>query len=209
MPLPASAIPDPLKEREPADAVHESRETLALLARRRSTKVGQLAEPGPSEEQINALLALAARVPDHGKLGPWRFVVIAGDARARAGDALADVIAKDDGVDESQLSAARGLMQRAPVCVMVVSNPAPSQKAPDWEQEQSAAMASFALLLAAHAMGFGGCILTEWPAYDVRARTALGLKGRERIAGFVYLGTPREPATERFRADLASRVQRF
>jgi len=209
MPLPASAVPDPLQQNEPADAVHESRELLALLGRRRSTKVGHLTEPGPSEAQVDALLRLAARVPDHGKLGPWRFVVIAGEARARAGEKLAEVIAKDDGVDASRLEAARGLMLRAPVCVMVVSNPTPSQKAPDWEQEQSAAMASFALLLAAHAMGFGGCILTEWPTYDARARAALGLEQNERIAGFVYLGTPREPATERFRADLASRVRRF
>ena len=209
MPLPASAIPAPLQENEAADAVRESPETLALLARRRSTKVGHLAEPGPSDEQVNALLRLAARVPDHGKLGPWRFVVIAGDARARAGEKLANVIANDEGVDASRLAAARGLMLRAPVCVMVVSSPVPSQKAPDWEQQQSAAMASFALLLAAHAMGFGGCILTEWPTYDARARAALGLNEHERIAGFVYLGAPREPATERFRADLASRVSRF
>ncbi len=209
MPLPASAVPPPPQENEPVDAVHESREMLALLARRRSTKVGHLTEPGPADEQINALLRLAARVPDHGKLGPWRFVVIAGEARVRAGEALANVIAKDDGVDESRLDAARGLLHRAPVCVMVVSSPTPSQKAPDWEQEQSAAMAAFALLLAAHAMGFGGCILTEWPTYDARARSALGLKEHERIAGFVYLGTPREPASERFRADLASRVTRL
>ncbi|MBS0386813.1 MAG: nitroreductase [Proteobacteria bacterium] len=209
MPLPASAIPAPLQDNDPADAAHESLETLSLLARRRSTKVGRLAEPGPSEDQIDALLRLAARVPDHGKLGPWRFVVIAGEARARAGEALAEAIAKDEGVDEARLGAARGLLQRAPACVMVVSTAAPHPKIPEWEQLQSAAMASFALLLAAHAMGFGGCILTEWPAYDARARAALGLKEHERIAGFVYLGTPREPVTERFRADLGSRVSRF
>ena len=209
MPLPASAIPAPPQENETVDAVHESREMLALLARRRSTKVGHLSEPGPSDEQINALLRLAARVPDHGKLGPWRFVVIAGGARARAGEALANVIANDDGVDDTRLAAARGLLQRAPVCVMVVSTAAPHPKIPEWEQEQSAAMASFALLLGAHAMGFAGCILTEWPTYDARARAALGLAEHERIAGFVYLGTAREPATERFRANIASRITRF
>ena len=209
MPLPASAVPPPPQENDPVDAAHESSEMLSLLARRRSTKVGHLIDPGPSDEQINALLRLAARVPDHGKLGPWRFLVIAGDGRARAGEALANAIANDDGMDQSRLSAARGLLQRAPVCVVVVAAPVASQKAPDWEQEQSAAMAAFALLLGAHAMGFGGCVLTEWPTYDARARTALGLKPHERIAGFVYLGTPREPARERFRADLATRVSRF
>ena len=123
MPLPASAIPEPLQENEPADAVHESREMLALLARRRSTKVGHLAEPGPSDEQINALLRLAARVPDHGKLGPWRFVVIAGDGRARAGEALANVIAKDDGVDAVPPRGRAGPLLRRPFAVMVVSEP--------------------------------------------------------------------------------------
>jgi nitroreductase len=209
MPLPASAVPAPPQENEAVDAVHESREMLSLLARRRSTKVGHLTEPGPSDEQINALLRLAARVPDHGKLGPWRFVVIAGEARARAGEALAQVIAADEGVDESRLAAARGLLQRAPVCVMVVSSPVPSTKAPEWEQQLSSAAACYALLLSAHAMGVGGCWLTEWPTYDVRARVALGLKEHERIAGFVYLGTPGQAATERFRADVSSRVSRF
>ena len=209
MPLPASAIPAPTQENETVDAAHESGEMLALLARRRSTKVGHLSEPGPSDEQINALLRLAARVPDHGKLGPWRFVVIASEARGRAGEALANVIANDDGVDASHLATARALLQRALLCVMVVSSPVPSPKVPQWEQEQSAAMASFALLLGAHAMGFAGCILTEWPTYDVRARAALGLKEHERIAGFVYLGTARGPVTERFRADAASRISRF
>jgi nitroreductase len=209
MTLPASAIPAPLQENEPADAVHESSEMLSLLARRRSTKVGHLIEPGPSDEQINALLRLAARVPDHGKLGPWRFVVIAGDARERAGEAIANVIAQDDDIDESRINAARMLLMRAPVCVMVVSSPVPSQKAPEWEQQLSAAASCYGLLLGAHAMGFGGCWLTEWPTYDARARAALGLKEHERVAGFVYLGTPREAVTERFRADLASRVTRY
>ena len=112
MPLPASSIPALPLENEPVDAVHESPEMLALLARRRSTKVGRLGEPSPSDAQIDALLGLAARVPDHGKLGPWRFVVIAGEARERAGEALARVIAGDDGVDASRLAQARGLFLR-------------------------------------------------------------------------------------------------
>jgi nitroreductase len=209
MTLPASAIPASPLENQPANAAYESAETLALLARRRSTKVGRLGEPGPSETEIDALLRLAARVPDHGKLGPWRFVVIAGEARGRAGEKLAGVIAGDEGVDNSHLAAARGLFARAPVCVMVVSSPVVSLKAPDWEQQLSAAAASYSLLLAAHAMGYGGCWLTEWPTYDARARAALGLSEREQIAGFVYLGTAREPVTERVRADLSARVTRF
>lgn len=209
MPLPLSAIPAQPRENEPANAVSPSAETLALLARRRSTKIAHLAEPGPTDPELDALLRLAARVPDHGKLGPWRFVVVAGDARAHAGERLAQVIAGDPGVDEARLQAARTLLSRAPTCVMVVSSPVESIKAPDWEQQLSAAAACFQLLLAAHAFGYAGCWLTEWPTYDARARVALGLSEREQIAGFIYLGTAREPATERFRADVAPRISRF
>jgi len=209
MPLSLPAIPTQPREGEPADATRESAETLALLARRRSTKVGHITAPGPSSAEIDALIGLASRVPDHGKLGPWRFVVIDGEARARAGEKLAQVIAGDAGVDEMRLNAARNLLMRAPVCVMVVSSPVESIKVPEWEQQLSAAAACFALLLSAHAMGYAGCWLTEWPTFDERARTALGLAGHERIAGFVYLGTAREPATERVRADVRSRISRF
>lgn len=209
MTLSASAIPAAPKENEIVNAALESAETLALLARRRSTKIAHIAAPGPSPEQIDALIALSTRVPDHGKLGPWRFVVIDGEARVRAGAALADVIASDDGVDEARLAAARGVFMRAPSCVMVVSSPKPSPKVPEWEQIMSAGAVCFALLLSAHAMGFAGAWITEWPAFDARARKALGLAEHERVAGFVYLGTAREPATERVRANSEGRVTRF
>ena len=209
MPLPISAIPPQPRENQPANAINPSAETLALLARRRSSKIGHLAEPGPTDSEVDALLHLAARVPDHGKLGPWRFVVIAGEARVRAGEQLARVIADDAGVEETRLQAARTLLTRAPVCVMIVSSPVASPKVPDWEQQLSAAAACFSLLLAAHALGYAGCWLTEWPAYDARARAALGLSEHERIAGFVYLGAAREPAIERFRANPTPRISKF
>lgn len=204
-----SAIPPAPREGEPAVAAHESAETLALLAQRRSSKIAYLAEPAPSPAEIDALIALAARVPDHGKIGPWRFVVFEGEARLRAGKALAGVIANDEGVDETRLAFARNLIARAPVCVMVVSTAAPHPKVPEWEQQLSSGAAAFALLLSAHAMGYAGCWLTEWPSYDARARAALGLAEAERIAGFVYLGTAREAVTERVRADAATRISRF
>jgi nitroreductase len=209
MVLPISTIPAPPRENETANATLESAETLALLARRRSSKVMHLAEPAPTSDEIDALITLAARVPDHGKLGPWRFVVFEGDAGARAGEALAQVIANDEGVDAGRLEHTRALLQRAPACVMVVSTAAGHKKVPEWEQQLSAGAACFALLIAAHAMGYGGCWLTEWPAYDARARAALGLAEHERIAGVIYLGTPREPAIERVRADVSTRVSRF
>lgn len=209
MVLPLSTIPAAPREGESANGAFESAETLHLLARRRSSKVMHLVEPAPTSAEIDALIELAARVPDHGKLGPWRFVVFEGDARARAGEVLAQTIAGDPGVDESRLSHTRGLLQRAPACVMVVSTAAPHAKIPEWEQQLSAGAACFSLLLAAHALGYGGCWLTEWPAYDARARAALGLAEHERIAGIVYLGTPKETPTERVRADAASRISRF
>ncbi len=209
MPLPLSALPSLPREGEPTSAEQQSAETLRLLARRRSTKVAHFVEPGPSSAEIDALIGVAARVPDHGKLGPWRFVVLEGDARARAGAALATVIAQDEGVDETRLTAARGLFLRAPAVVMVVSTAAPHAKIPEWEQQLSSGAVCFGLLVAAHALGYAGCWLTEWPAYDVRARAALGLAEHERVAGFVYLGSSREPPTERVRADAASRISRF
>jgi nitroreductase len=207
MSIDPNVIPSSPAENDICDAVHESAETLALLARRRSTKAGHFIEPGPSEDQVAALIRLAARVPDHGKLGPWRFVIFSGDARARAGEALAQVIARDPGVDASRLTFTRGLLQRAPSVVMVVSTAAPHAKIPEWEQILSAGAACYGLLIAAHAMGFAGCWLSEWPTYDARARAALGLVEHERIAGFVYLGTAREPALERFRPQ--PKISRF
>ncbi len=209
MPLPLSAIPSSPHENEPANAAHESAETLALLARRRSSKLLQLSEPAPSSEELDALIKLASRVPDHGKLGPWRFVVIEGEARERAGEALEKVIRNDDGVDDARRDFVRNWFNRAPACVMVVSSPRPSPKVPEWEQQLSAGAVCFNLLISAHALGYGGCWLTEWPTFDERARAALGLTPEERIAGFVYLGTAAQGASERVRADVSSRVSRF
>lgn len=209
MPLPLSAIPSQPHENEPADAVRESAETLALLARRRSLKLMHLTAPAPSREELDALINLAGRVPDHGKLGPWRFVIIDGDARDRAGAALEQVIRNDEGVDDARREFVRDWFKRAPACVMVVSSPHPNPKVPEWEQVLSSGAVCFNLLLAAHALGYAGSWLTEWPTFDERARAALGLSAEERIAGFVYLGTPGQAASERVRADVNARISHF
>lgn len=209
MVLPISVIPSAPQEGEATNATLESAETLVLLARRRSSKVMNLVEPAPTSAELDALIQIAARVPDHGKLGPWRFVVFEGEARVRAGEALAQVIANEPGVDEGRLAHTRNLLQRAPACVMVVSTAAPHAKIPEWEQLLSSGAVCFSMLVAAHAMGYGGCWLTEWPTYDARARAALGLAAQERIAGIIYLGTPKEAPTERIRADATARISRY
>lgn len=206
MSLPASAIPPALADNAPADAAAESAATLTLLARRRSTKAPFLAEPAPNADQLDALLRLAARVPDHGKIGPWRFVILEGEGRDRAGAAIA---AADTQADASQRDFARTMFTRAPLCVMVVSTAAPHKKVPEWEQVLSAGAVCHQMLLAAHAMGFAGCWLSEWPTYDAGARAALGLAAHERIAGFIYLGSTTAPALERVRPDVSARISRF
>lgn len=202
------AIPLPLQENAPAVAKSESQETLTLLSRRRSTKIIHLAAPGPSGDVIEGLLQVAARVPDHGKLGPWRFVVLEGDGRERGGAALADVLAAE-GADAASLEIARQTFMRAPTCIMVVSTAAPHAKIPEWEQHLSAGAVCFSLLLTAHAAGYGGCWLTGWACYSAAARKALGLAETERIAGFIHLGTPTQTPTERARPDVLTRIARF
>lgn len=200
MSIDPSLIPDTPRENEAVHATHECAEALALLALRRSTKIAALEEPGPSKEQCEALIRLAARVPDHGKLAPWRFVVFAGEGRVRAGAALSAVVAAEDPNNSVRIEAAHTHFLRAPACVMVVSSAAPNAKIPEWEQVLSAGAATYGLLLAAHAMGFAGAWLSEWPCYAEKARAALGLDTHERIAGFVYLGSTTAPALERPRA---------
>lgn len=202
-------VPPSPAENGPANAAHESADTLALMAKRRSTKIAFLTEPGPSPAQLDTLLRLAARAPDHGKLGPWRFVLIEEDGRARAGEALANVLEGDDAFTPDRIEFERKRFLQAPVAVIVVSTAQGHAKIPEWEQQLSAGAVCYGLLMAAHAMGFAGTWLTEWMAYDARARAALGLAEHERIAGIVYLGSTQTPAVERQRADYASRVTRF
>ena len=208
MSLDPQLIPASPAENEPATAAAPSLETLALLARRRSVKAHELREPGPNANQLEALLHLAARAPDHGKIGPWRFVVIEGEGRERASAALAAIAERLPNMSPERLVFERQKFSRAPVCVMVVSSPAPGARIPEWEQQLSAAAVCYGLLLSAHAMGFAGSWITEWPAYNAEARAALGLAEGERVAGFVHLGSPpAEPALERARAPV--RVTRF
>jgi len=180
--------------------VHKSEAALRLALQRRSTPVKQMSEPGPSTEQLSVLLRAAARVPDHGKLAPWRFITFTGEARSRFGSVLSAAFQEDNPeAIEEMVAFERGRFERAPVVVAVVSRVRENHKIPEWEQILSAGAACQTMLIAAQAMGFAGQWLTEWYAYHPKVKDALGLKSGERIAGFIYLGTATEAPRERAR----------
>ncbi|HSP26811.1 MAG TPA: nitroreductase [Saliniramus sp.] len=182
-------------------------ETIDLLSARRSTPAHKLSEPAPGEEQLSRLLTIASRVPDHGKLTPWRFIVIRGEARERLGETIASAYAADNpGADAERLQQQRGLLARAPLVVAVVSQASPHPKIPEWEQVLSAGAACQNLVIASNAAGFGANWITEWIAYDRRILDALGLSPEERIAGFVHIGTAQERMPDRPRPALAEVV---
>lgn len=184
---------------------------LELLSTRRSVKPDRMAAPGPTPSQIEEILTIAARVPDHKKLAPWRFIVFEGDARLKAGEIFADACRLEDRdpPSDQRLEFERNRLCRAPLVVAVVSRVVDNPIAPEWEQVLSAGAACFNMCLAANAMGFGTNWVTEWVAYSARVRQGLGLAANERIAGFVYIGTAVERAPERERPDLAHIVTRW
>lgn len=184
--------------------------TLDLLRRRRSVPPQFLAEPGPTPAELDALLAAAARVPDHGKIVPWRFIVFEGEGRARAGEALAGVVLADDpAASPERLAAERGRLAQAPLVIAIVSRAAPHAKIPEWEQVLSAGAVAMTLTVAAVSLGYATSWLTEWPTYDARARAALGLLAGETLAGFVHIGTPTLQPEDRVRPVMADIVTRF
>lgn len=185
-------------------------DALDLLRTRRSFKPLELIAPVPDAAQIETILTIASRVPDHGKLAPWRFVIFEGEACVRAGQALATLVKQDDSVaGEARIDAELTRFTRAPLSIMVVSRAAPHVKIPEWEQLLSAGAACMNLLMAVHALGFAGNWVTEWVAYDARARAVLGLADHERIAGIIQIGTPTKPPEDRPRPALADIVTRF
>jgi len=195
---------------EELEPCHPNGETLALLARRRTTSANTMTGPGPDAAQLDDLLRLATRVPDHGKLGPWRFIVFEGDARKKLGKVMRASFAEanPDATGEL-LDFEERRPTRAPTLIAVISRVKEKYKIPEWEQILSAGAVCQTLLIAANAMGFAAQWITEWYAYDQNVKDALGLKSGERIAGFVYIGTATEPPRERVRPDFHSRVTRF
>jgi nitroreductase len=179
---------------------------LDFLAIRRSSSAGTLGAPGPDGDQLRDLLRLAARVPDHGKLAPWRFIVLEGADKTAFVAALAQIAATRP--DREKLSGALFKIRAPPLSVAVISRVAPA-KIPDWEQELSSGAVCMMLLIAAQAMGFGANWITDWYSYDPEAVALLGLAAGERVAGYVHLGAPGEPPQERVRPDLEAITSRW
>ena len=184
---------------------------IETLLTRRSAKPALLSEPGPNADELQQILTAAARVPDHKKLAPWRFIVFEGDARAEFGRVLAEVCAAEEKEPPSpvRLDTERQRFLRAPLVVGVISRTKETPGAPEWEQILSAGAACFSLCVAANAMGFSTCWITEWIAYSPTVRKALGLADNERVAGFVYIGTANERQADRDRPALADVVTRW
>lgn len=174
---------------------------LSLLRTRRSGKPRDLVTPGPDESQLRAMLEIAMRVPDHGKLAPWRFVIVGADRR----DALAGLLERAYRADKPdagrmEIETMHQFAHQAPALVVILSSPVTDSHIPLWEQKLSAGAAAMNLLHAATAMGFAGGWLTAWPAYSDIVRNAFGA-APERIVGFVFIGTPGKPVEERPRPD--------
>ncbi|MBU1307160.1 MAG: nitroreductase [Alphaproteobacteria bacterium] len=180
------------------------------LLSRRSVGVGFLVEPGPNPEQLEQMLTIATRVPDHGKIAPWRLVLIAGDDRARAGEALAAIVSrKAPEIDEASLDIERQRFLPAPLVVGVISSPKPHPKVPEFEQLLSAGNVAFNLLHAAAALGFGANWVTRWYGLDAEAGAMLGALPGERFVGFIHIGTASTTMDDRPRPDLAEIVTRW
>lgn len=186
------------------------REVLELLGRRRSIPALQLAEPGPTDDELNHILSIAMRVPDHGSLEPWRFIVVKGSHRDHLANKLISAFGeknRDDDEVEIVGRKIRGICTSAPLLIIVVSCPNPSSKIPEWEQMLSAGAVCMNLITAVAASGYDSTWLTGWPAYDARAMKILGLGLSEKIAGIIPIGTASRDFSDRERPSLADHVK--
>lgn len=184
---------------------------LHALATRRSAKLTALRAPGPDSEQLRTILTIASRVPDHGKLVPWRFIVIEGERRRALSEFIGQVFDEEHPAAEASLrTEARARVTYAPLVIAVVFCPRPDNpKVPVWEQELTAGAACMNALHAAKALGFAAVWLTEWYAFHPRVLAHLGLSPSEKLAGFIHIGTDPDPREDRPRPDVAALTTRY
>jgi nitroreductase len=180
------------------------------LKTRRSVGIGFLKDPGPTPAELDEILQIGTRVPDHGKIVPWRLIVIEGDARARAGERLAAIQkARRPDIDEASLDIERKQFLPAPVTIGVLLSPKPNPKAPEMDQLLSAGNVCFNLSHAAFALGFAASWTNKWYGFDTEAQQMLGARGGERFVGFIHIGTPTTMIEDRDRPDLGKVVTRW
>jgi len=184
-------------------------ETFDLLLSRRSGSAKAMKGPGPDADQLRRIMAAGTRVPDHGKLTPWRFILFEGEGRARMGTILAEAIAGERDSSPERVEQERNRFMRAPVVIAVVSRAREQIAIPVWEQQLSAGAVCMTMVIAAHAMGFVANWITEWCAYHPKVLERIGLKPTERIAGFIYIGHPAEPLEDRPRPSIDAVTTRF
>jgi nitroreductase len=184
-------------------------ETFDLLLSRRSGSAKAMKGPGPSPDQLRRILTSAVRVPDHGKLTPWRFILFEGEGRERMGAILAETVARAPDISPERIEQERNRFMRAPVIVGVVSRVREQIPIPVWEQELSAGAVCMTMVIAAHAMGFVANWITEWCAYHPHVLERIGLIPTERIAGYVYIGQPSDALEDRPRPTIESITTRF
>lgn len=181
-----------------------------FLLSRKSAPIPDLKEPAPGDDEIATLIRVASRVPDHGRLAPWRFVIYRGDARHRIGEMLAKRAEELEGpLPEPRLEKERERFSRAPLVIGVVHVPRENPKIPQWEMLLSGAAAAMNLVLAANALGYGTNWITNWYSDDAEGRRILGLAPHERMVGFVHIGTQQGDAPDRPRPDPATLVSEY
>ena len=182
-------------------------EIIDYLQTRRSVPAANLKVPAPSSEDISTILQIATRVPDHGKLAPWRFIIFQGDARVECGKRLLKLLqSRGQVLTKEQKQQELTRLSRAPLVIGVVSRAAKHPKIPIWEQQLSAGAVCINILHSVHALGFAGQWLSEWYLFDSEAGKILGLGDNEQFAGFIHIGTPDLTPTERPRPDTSTLV---
>lgn len=185
---------------------HPSDEMTLRLARRRSAPAQSLVAPGPTEAEIDQILLLGARTPDHGKLFPWRFVVLGPRSRAEIAEKLAVLAETQDKPDKALAVLAK--LANPPLSILVISTPVEGHKVPVWEQQLSAGAVCMNLEHAANALGYCASWITDWYAYDPAALPLFGVQPGEKVAGFIHIGTLLDAPLERPRPDMAAKVTR-
>jgi nitroreductase len=187
-------------------SLNDRSSALSLLETRRSGRPRDLVAPGPSPDELERILTIAMRAPDHGKLSPWRFVIVAPEQRQQLAELLERALPEHDPqATSAHYEKARHFAHQAPVMITVISSPIQGHKIPVWEQQLSCGAVAMNLLHAANALGYVGGWITGWQAYSPRVTRSFCKEG-ERIAGFIFIGTPANPLDERPRPNLSEHV---